>query len=104
MVESKVNPWLQRWFNLTAGLEKAIIAIAAAFQVWVGSFPEADILNDAGEVIRQGWTAADKALVIALIGVVQIIYTANTAAVPPTIDPAPEEPLVAPEIGPEIKP
>ena len=91
-MESKLNPWLQRWFNLTAGLEKAIIAIAAAFQIWVGSFPE------------DSWTPADKALVIALIGVVQIIYTANTAAVPPTIDPAPEEPLVAPEIGPEIKP
>lgn len=88
-MKSTVNPWLQRWFNLTAGLEKAIIAIAAAFQVWVGSFPETP----------DGWTPADKALVIALIGVVQIIYTANTAAVPPMKPAAPDdEPLVAPEI------
>ena len=92
-MESKLNPWLQRWFNLTAGLEKAIIAIAAAFQIWVGSFPE------------DSWTPADKALVIALIGVVQIIYTANTAAVPPAKPTdLSADPLVAPEIDPEIKP
>ena len=65
------NPWLTKFFNLTAGLEKAIIAVAAAFQVWVGSFP-----TD-GE-----WSEADKALVIALIGVVQIVYATNTEPVP----------------------
>jgi hypothetical protein len=74
MADVQVNPWLQRWFNITAGLEKAIIAIASACQAWVASFPE-DGAN--------GWTPADKTLVIAMIGVVQIIYTANTVAVPP---------------------
>lgn len=72
MEPQKQNPWLTKFFNLTAGLEKAIIAVAAAFQVWVGSFP----------TDPDGWTEADKALVIALIGVVQIIYATNTEPVP----------------------
>lgn len=86
------NPWLTRFFNLTAGLEKAIIAIAAAFQVWVGSFP-----TDTPD----GWSEADKALVIALIGVIQIIYAANTEPVRPSsamIDPTPESPVEEPPV------
>jgi hypothetical protein len=79
------NPWLTAFFNITAGLEKAIIAIAAAFQVWVGSFPTVSAEHP------DGWTEADKALVIALIGVVQIIYATNTEPKPPT-DEAPLPP------------
>jgi hypothetical protein len=76
------NPWLTKFFNVTAGLEKAIIAVAAAFQVWVGSFPTDD-----------GWSEADKALIIALIGVVQIIYATNTEPVPapPVAEPGDDE-------------
>lgn len=76
MEPQKQNPWLTRFFNMTAGLEKAIIAVAAAFQVWVGSFPTVSEANP------DGWTEADKALVIALIGVVQIIYATNTEPAP----------------------
>lgn len=72
-------PWLRAFFNATAGLEKFIIAVLAALQVWVGAV---------GEKL---W-GLDPATVImfqAMLGAVQILYTTNTAPTPPPVNPTP---------------
>lgn len=71
-----MNPWVIRFFNLTAGLEKFIIAVLAAFQAYIGSLP-AETLSD-----------AQKTLYIALLAAVQIMYTESSTRKPTDV-PAP---------------
>lgn len=73
-----MNPYVRGFFNLTAGLEKFIIAVLAAVQAYVGTLPEPATAGG------DGWTPAQKALAIALLAAVQMLYTTNTAKVPPT--------------------
>lgn len=71
-----MNPYLQSFFNATAGLEKVIIAGATVVQTYIGAGTD--------------WADPKKALVIGLIGLVQILYTSNTTPTPPE---APSSPL-----------
>ena len=68
-----MNPWVRKFFNLTAGLEKFIIAILAAVQAYIMTI--------------EYFTDAEKTLYVALLAAVQMLYTSNTAPVPaPPVD------------------
>lgn len=71
-----MNPWVTKFFNLTAGLEKFVIAVLAAFGTWVGAY---------GYFVAN-WDPATIILVQALLGAVQVLYTESTTRkpVPPT--------------------
>jgi hypothetical protein len=63
-----MNPWLTRFFNLTAGLEKVIIGACTVVQTYIGAGTD--------------WDEPEKALAIGLIGLVEILYTTNTTRQP----------------------
>lgn len=67
-----MNKYVARFFNLTAGLEKFIIAVLAALQVWVGAVGEKLWGLDPATVI----------MIQAQLGAVMILYTTNTSPVP----------------------
>lgn len=58
-----------RFFNLTAGLEKWIIGILGAVAIWI---PETDYFSEPTEN-----------LIVAIIIATQMLYAANTEPVPP---------------------
>ncbi len=66
-----LNPYVRAFFNLTAGLEKFIIAVLAAFAAYVTAV-DAAVLTD-----------AQKALIVALLGAVQVLYTSSSNPTPP---------------------
>jgi hypothetical protein len=63
-----MNPWLVRFFNLTAGLEKVIIGACTIVQTYIGTL--------------EAIPANERALYIGLIGLVEILYTTNTTRQP----------------------
>ncbi len=69
-----MSPWLVKFFNATAGLEKFIIAALAAVQVWVGAIGSTVWSLDPATVI----------FIQAMIGAIQMLYTTNTEPVPPS--------------------
>lgn len=69
----QMNPSVRAFFNLTAGLEKFIIALLAAVQVWVGAIG----------VKAWGLDPATVIFIQAAIGAVQMLYTTNTTPTPP---------------------
>ena len=66
------NPWVTKFFNLTAGLEKFIVAVLAAGIVYINSLPDT-VLDP-----------ATKILLTSVIAAFQMLYTTNGAPVPPT--------------------
>jgi hypothetical protein len=71
-----VNPYIRAFFNATAGLEKFIIGVLGALAVFV---PESGYFDD-----PQG------KLLVATIIAFQMLYTSNTAPVPPKPNDEPE--------------
>ena len=64
-----MNPRVRAFFNMTAGLEKFINAILAALAVYVATI--------------EALTPEQRALIVAIIGAVQMLYTTNTTPEPP---------------------
>lgn len=69
----EMNPKIRAFFNLTAGLEKFIIAVLAACAVYVGALTSL--------------SPEMKALIVAVLGAVQMLYTTNTTPTPPVETP-----------------
>lgn len=68
----EMSPWLRHFFNATAGLEKFIIAILAAVQIWIGAVGN----------VEWGLSAATVVFIQALIAAGQMLYATNTVPVP----------------------
>lgn len=66
------NPWVTKFFNLTAGLEKFIVAVLAALIVYVNTIPDSQM------------DPSTKILITSILAAVQMLYTTNGAPVPPT--------------------
>lgn len=67
---AEMNPKVRAFFNLTAGLEKFIVAVLAAASAYVAALSTLD--------------EPMKALIVAIIGAAQMLYTTNTTPTPPS--------------------